>query len=91
MTKMHNLDQDVNEYFEFTVKGHLYRFRHLTMSEIEKMKEFENDETKSRQYLFTFISKVNETSPDFEEVSRQMIAPHWLRFKEMITAEFSGK
>lgn len=88
--KMHNLDSEVNEYFEFTVKGHNYRFRHLTMEEIEKMKEFETDEKKSREYLFGFISKVDETSPEFAEVSKQMIAPHWIRFREMIKAEFSG-
>lgn len=87
---MHNLDSEVNEYFDFTVKGHTYRFRHMTMSEIEKMKEFENDEVKSRKYLFKFISKVNESSPSFEEVSKQMIAPHWIKFRDMIKAEFSG-
>lgn len=88
--KMHNLDDGVNEYFDFTVKGHTFRFRHMTMDEIEKMKEFENDEKKSREYLFGFISKVDETSPEFVEVSKQMTAPHWIRFREMIKAEFSG-
>lgn len=87
---MHNLDAEVNEYFDFVVKGHTYRFRHLTMEEIEKMKEYEADEKKSREYLFKFITKQDEASPDFQEVSKQMIAPHWIKFREMIKAEFSG-
>lgn len=87
---MHNLDSEVNEYFDFTVKGHTYRFKHMTMEEIEKMKEYEADEKKSREYLFKFITRLDETSPTFEEVAKQMIAPHWIKFREMIKAEFSG-
>ena len=88
--KMHNLDENVNEYFDFQVKGFTYRFRHMTMEEIEKMKEYENDEQKTRQYLFNFISKVDETSPDFIETSKLMTVPHWIAFREMIKAEFTG-
>lgn len=91
MAQTHVLDKDVAEYFTFSIRGHEYRFRYLTMPELEKMKEIESDEAKSRAYLFSFISKVNESSPDFEEVQKTMLAPHWLRFRDMIKAEFSAQ
>ncbi len=90
MAQTHVLDQDIAEYFTFSIRGHEYRFRYLTMPEIEKMKELEDDDAKSRAFLFSFISKVKEDSPDFEEIQKTMLAPHWLRFHAMIKAEFSA-
>ena len=87
---IHNLDIDVAEYFEFIIKGHSYRFRHLNTEEVESMKSFESDEEKTKDYLFNFISKVNDDAPDFKEVAKKMITPQWVKFREMIKAEFSS-
>lgn len=88
--QIHNLDDSVVEYFEFIVKGHNYRFRHMTMEELEQLKAVESDEKKSKEYLYSFITKVNETSPDFPEIAKKMITPQWVRFRKMIQTEFGS-
>lgn len=87
--KMHNLD-DVAEYFDFILKGNTYRFRQMTMEEIEKLKEIEGDEKKTMSYLFTFISKVTENAPEFATIAKKMVAPQWKKFVEMLKTEFTG-
>ncbi|MFA9228759.1 MAG: hypothetical protein ACEQR7_10085 [Agathobacter rectalis] len=87
---MYNLD-DVREYFEFKIKGHVYRFRYLTTDEIEKMQKVEStDEAASREYMFSFISKVDETSPDFKDIQNEITSAQWKMFRNMIQTEFSG-
>lgn len=89
MAQVHNLDT-VAEYFEFIVKGHNYRFRHMNTEELEGLKAIEKDDQKSKEYLYSFITRVNETSPEFSEIAKKMITPQWVRFRKMIETEFSG-
>lgn len=86
----HNLDEQIVEYFDFILKGHTYRFRHLTIEELEKVQELKDNEKELRLYLFQFIDKVNPESPDFPEIAKKMIAPQWMKFAEMLKAEFSA-
>lgn len=90
MAKIHNLDEQVQEYFEFIVKGHKYKFRHMTTEEIEELRKIEDNEEKSKEFLYSFITKEEETAPEFPEVAKDMITPHWIRFREMIKTEFGG-
>jgi hypothetical protein len=90
MAQIHNLDESVQEYFEFIVKGHNYRFRHMNTEEMEAWKDVESDDVKAKEYLYSFISKVNADSPEFSEVAKTMITPHWLAFKKMVQVEFGG-
>lgn len=89
--QIHNLDESVVEYFDFIVKGHKYRFQHMTTEEMAEMKKLSGDEEKARDYMFKFISKTDEASPDFIEVSKQMITPQWVKFFAMIKVEFNGQ
>ncbi len=92
MPKIHNLDESVQEYFDFIVKGHTYRFRHMNTVEAEEMKKIEakGDEKKQTKYLYKFITPIEEKSPSFEEISKQMIAPQWIKFRKMVTEEYAG-
>lgn len=90
MSEVYNLDESVQEYFEFKLKGHNYRFNHMNTEQIEELQKLKGDDKKSQEFMFKFISKVDEKSPDFTELSKQMIAPHWIKFTEMIKAEFGG-
>lgn len=85
----HDLDAGIQESFEFIVKGHKYRFRQLNTEEIEKLQEVSKDKDalKTKEFLFQFITKVDEKSPEFAEVAKQMIAPQWKKFQEMIKKE----
>jgi hypothetical protein len=88
---VHNLDSNVAEYFEFTIRGFMYKFRHLTMDEIAKLKELssiENADNQMQEYLFTFIEPVNADTPPFSETSKKMLVPHWNAFNVMIRSEF---
>lgn len=89
MSEVHNLD-DVQQYFEFVVNSHKYRFRYMTVEEAETMQNMSNDEAKLRDFLYSFISKVDEASPNFEDVAKKMITPQWIRFRKMIETEFKG-
>lgn len=88
--QIYNLDDSVVEYFDFIVKGHKYRFRHMTTEEMEKLKLVEKDSDKMTAYLYQFITKVDEGAPDFSETAKQMITPHWVAFRKMIEAQYNG-
>ena len=45
---------------------------------------------KSNAFLFQFISPVND-APPFEEISKQMLIPHWRKFRDMIETELGVK
>ena len=48
---MHNLDVDIQEYFEFQIKGHTYRFRQPTTEEIQLFSKMDTqDEEKSNAF-----------------------------------------
>ena len=95
--KTYNLD-DVQEYFTFKVKGHTYQFRHMNSEETGKLRELalkaknNPEDTKiakeNEDYLFSFITKVDGDSPEFIDIQKQMIAPQWKRFREMLYTEF---
>lgn len=89
MSEIHNLDE-VQQYFEFIANGHTYRFRYMTVEEAEEMQKLSEDDAKVRDFLYSFISKVDETAPDFSDVAKKMITPQWIRFRKMIETEFKG-
>ena len=89
MSDIHNLDE-VSQYFEFVVGGNTYHFRYMTVEEAEKMQEMSGDEAKIRDYLYSFISKVDTTAPEFAEIAKKMITPQWIRFRTMVETEFKG-
>lgn len=84
---MHNLDVDIQEYFEFQLKGYTYHFRQPTTEEVQLFAKVDTQDTeKSNAFLFQFITPVND-APPFEEISKQMLIPHWRKFREMIEQE----
>lgn len=86
----YNIDAD-QEYFEFTLKGHVYRFRHMNTSEMAEITTFKDDNEKSLEYLFSFITTEDPEAPDFKEATKTFIAPQWKKFREMLEAEFGAK
>jgi len=90
MPKIHNLDEQVEEHFEFIVKGHRYRFRHMNTEELEHLKEIEDDDEKTKKYFYSFISAIDKKSPNWESISKKMIVPQLRKFTEMIKVEFGS-
>lgn len=87
--RKYNLDENVAEYFDFVVEGHEYRFRHLTTEELDGFRKVSDDEQKGMEYLYQFISKTHDDSPDFTETAKKMIAPKWVKFRKMILTEMT--
>lgn len=87
-----NLDSELSEYFEFIVEGHTYRFRYPTIEEAEGLRDLgeEGQEQKSMEKIFSFISKVEETAPDFATIYPKMIIPKQQRFVKMLTTELGN-
>lgn len=93
MSEIHNLDDSISEYFEFVFKGHRYKFRHLTTEEVDEMAKIEtseNSDKKLREYLYTFVSKTDDSSPEFSESAKDMILPQWSKFRDMLKTEFGA-
>lgn len=86
----YNLDVD-SDHFDFTVNNHLYRFKHMTMADLNDMDKLRDQEQELGKFFSQFITKVNDDSPDFEEISKTFIVPNWRKFHEMVRAEFSVK
>lgn len=90
VTLIHNLDESVQEYFEFSVGGHTYRFRQLNTEDSYRYNDMK--ETAKREdleaFLYSFITPVGKDSPPFPEVAKKMILPQWRNFNKMIEAEF---
>lgn len=92
-TTPYNLDAD-QEYFEFVLKGHKYKFRYMTMEETQGMASIAGDKDASQQvleYLYQFISSDEPDAPDFKEASKNFLTTQWNKFFEMLGTEFGIK
>lgn len=95
----YNLD-DVSEYFNFRAQGFLYKFRYMTADEAKEFGDLSREATKKSEdkeakdklevFLLSFISKVDETAPDFKDIQGKMIAPQWKQFRKMIETELQA-
>lgn len=90
---MHDLDIDIQEYFEFQVRGFKYKFRQPTTEEMQlfaKLDSTEDESAKGFVFLYQFITPIDD-APAFEEVAKTMLLPHWRKFREMIETELGAK
>jgi len=86
LDKTYNLDEEVKESFHFTIKGHEYEFRQLTTEEIDAFQNMKGDK-EIREHLYQFITPSSKDAPDFPEMAKQMLAPHWKNFIKMVRVE----
>lgn len=85
-----NLDDGAVEYFEFTLFGKKYKFRYPNTEEFEiisKLKENEDDKG-LQDFLYPFITPIDDDAPDFKEAEKKMLPPHLRNFNEMVMEEF---
>lgn len=86
LSKTYNLDEEVKESFRFSIKGHEYDFRQLNTEELENFQGMKGDK-EIREYLYQFITPVKEDSPAFTAMAKQLLAPHWRNFINMVKVE----
>lgn len=87
---LHNLDEGIEEYFEFVIFGHNYKFRYMNTNEIQELDKLKENPKKLEEYFYNFIEPADDKAPDFKEIQKKMTIPHLLRFNKMVKAEFSG-
>ena len=92
----YNLNDNVQESFEFTLGGFTYQMKYPTVEETEKVqdviKEAKKDEDSSKilAQLFSFITSGDENAPNIEVAIRKQNIKVVQNFNEMIKTEFSG-
>ena len=89
--QVHDLDNGIQEYFEFIVNKFRYRFRYPNTEEMAEIKDIKTDENAVNKFMFTFITSVDKDAPNIEEAVKKFTLPTWTRFIKMIESEFSGK
>lgn len=90
LNKTYNLDEDVRESFRFVLKGHEYDFKQLTTEELDAFQKFvqeKKNDSELREYFYQFITPVSKESPSFQDISKQMLTPHWKNFITMVKTE----
>jgi len=85
-----NLDSELSEYFDFIVEGHTYRFRYPTIEEAGNLSNMAEDEEKTMAFIFSFINKVDDASPDFKDIYPKMIIPKQQKFVQMLKSELGN-
>lgn len=88
-TTPYNIDAE-QEYFEFSVYKHTYKFQHLNSEELAELTTIKDDNIKSMDFLNKFITPVSEGAPAFNEIAKKFIAPNWKKFREMLEAEMGA-
>lgn len=84
--KIIDLDDQVEEFFLFKLKGNTYSFRQPTTDELEELSKVEDgkDFKKQRELFYPFITPVKADSPTFPSIVSKLNMQHWLRFFDML-------
>lgn len=90
MPKDFNLDEGVEEFFNFTVLGNTYKFKYPNSEELEELSKIaKTDLEKFSKSLLEFINPIGESKP-FQEIQNKMLPPHVAKFNKMVMEEIGG-
>jgi hypothetical protein len=78
-----NLDDNVQEFTEFTLLGHKYKFRQFNSDEAKEMSSV--DKSQFNTWVSQFITPI-DGAPTFETIAGKMLIKHWDNFNKMIYA-----
>lgn len=84
----YNLDNDAEESYTFTIKGNVYKFRHMNTEEMEKMSSIK-DSKEQQEYLYQFITPNDPKTPPFQDSTKSFTIPMWRAFMNMVEVEMS--
>lgn len=92
----YNLNDNVNEYFEFILGGFTYRMKYPTVEETEQVQadikkaREDKDEDKIAETMYRFISSENIEAPDIREALKKQNIKVMQNFNKMIESEFKA-
>lgn len=85
--KTFNLDADVVESVEFTILGkYTYKFRQMNTEELDAFQNIKDINSEGREFLYQFVTPINEETPEFKEIAPKLLARHWKNFFKMIVS-----
>lgn len=93
----YNLNDNVNENFEFVLGGHEYVMRYPTVEETEavqtalKEAEQNDDNAQILIQMYQFITPKSKDAPPIGEILKQQSIKVLQNFNQMIKAEFGGE
>jgi len=91
MNQPYDLDSGISEYFEFILKGNIYRFRYPTTREATLANELKDkSEKESKDFMIQFVTKVDEKTPNFEDIIDDLNVKYWAKFISMVTSELTS-
>lgn len=85
---IHNLDDSVSEYINFTLLKHSYRFKHLNTEELEELESMK-EEKDLRNFLFSRIEAISPDAPVGEDLQKKLLMPHWRNLLRMLKVEMA--
>lgn len=103
MSGKYNLNDNVNDYFEFEVGGYTYKMLYPTMEQVEKLQALitESEEKKASgektddqaitEWMYDFITPLDADSPSISEIMGKQNIRVMRNFNTMFITEFSVK
>lgn len=91
----YNLNDNVQDYFEFILGGHTYKMKYPTVEETENIQKLlseakeDSDSTEILSQMYQFISSDDEKAPPIAEALKKQNIKVIQNFNEMIKTEFS--
>lgn len=85
----YTLDQDVEESFNFNLKGNMYTMRYPTTEEVQSGQELK-DPAEQTKWLYDFITPETDGAPSIEDALKTVNVKVLRNFNKMIKSEFSG-
>lgn len=88
---MYNLNDNVNDSFEFQLAGHTYKMRYPTLPEIEKFDKANTDDdatlTSVLESLYDFVEPVGN-APMIQDSMKSQNIKVYRNFNRMVRTEF---
>lgn len=99
MSNIHSLNDNVSDSFTFEVGGHQYKMIYPTLEQVEELQKLvtENeskkegdatDDTTPMDWMYKFISPIDETAPPIKETMKKQNIRVMANFSNMVKTEF---
>lgn len=87
---IYNIDEQVEEFFNFIVCGVEFQFQQMTIDELTRLEKIDTKDFPNFADFFSeFIKPVDPKGPSFKEISGKMTAAKWVAFSKMIKAKMT--
>lgn len=83
----YNLDEDLQEGFDFILGGHEYKMRYPTLEEVQEAQKIKED-SEQLDWVYSYISTGDKSAPAFADAIKTVNTKTVKKFGEMVKEEF---